>query len=371
MIDVDEFLGVLNDCGISFFTGVPDSFLNRFCNRLLKENADKHIIAPNEGSAIAIASGHYFATGEIPMVYMQNSGIGNAVNPLASLADKDVYGVPIVLIIGWRGEEGINDWPQHIRQGRITIPLLDIMGISHIVLSEETYHKDVVELVGLCRRNSEPVAIVVPKGLLDGDKINIQDDSYPLGRNTAINTVLDALPQDTFYLATTGRATRELFYLRKERGESGERDFLNVGAMGHTLSVGIGLATARPNERFVVFDGDGASIMHMGAMALAGSRKLRNLLHIVLNNGAHESVGGQPTAGFCIDYSGIASSCGYETIGKYVSTKAEIVAACDKLSGRKTTGFIEIRIHKGMEKKLPPLDYSHKESIERLGKELR
>ena len=369
MINVDEFLGVLKVAGVGFFAGVPDSFLNGFCNRLLQEDANSHVIAPNEGNAVAVAAGHYFATGEVPLVYMQNSGMGNAVNPLASLVDKAVYGVPLVLLIGWRGEPGKNDWAQHQTQGRITVPLLNLMDIPNVVLNEDTFRKDTSDLIGECRKRNAPVAIVVPKGLLDGNKTNEMDETYPLSRYQAIDTILNAIPEDAFYLATTGRTTRELFYLRKEHGQDGARDFLNVGAMGHTLSVAIGLAKARPADNFVVLDGDAASIMHMGSMAMAGSLKLNNLFHIVLNNGSHESVGGQPSAGFLIDYSGVAKACGYTTVPSYVSTKSEIINAFQVLSNRSGTGFLEIRIHKGMEKSLPPLDYSHGEQIKRFMKE--
>lgn len=370
MIDVYQLYELIKNEGIGFFTGVPDSYLNRFCNLMTRENCSNHIIAANEGNAIAIASGHYFATGEMSLVYMQNSGLGNAVNPLLSLADKNVYGVPMLLLIGWRGQPGTGDWVQHDLQGRVTIPFLDIMGIANCVLNEETYREDLIELINTSKATRTPVAVVVPHGELDGDKSNNIDDLYPLSRREAMEIVMNTLPHETIFLATTGRTTRELFYLRKDRGESIERDFLNVGAMGHTLSVAVGMALARPNRNFAVFDGDAASIMHMGGMAIAAGTSSQNLLHIVLNNGSHESVGGQPSAGYKIDLTLLAKSLGFETIDSYVSSEDQIVDAINRLKERKKAGFLEIRICKGMKKKLPPLEYDHKEAIMNLMMEM-
>ncbi len=363
MIDLESFYATLINNRICFFSGVPDSYLNGFCNYLLNIESNKNIIAANEGNAIAIAAGHYVATGEVPLVYMQNSGMGNALNPLVSLADVNVYSIPMILLIGWRGQPGTGDWPQHKRQGDITLSLLDDMGIPYSVLSEENYVEVIGEAADYAYSEKKAYAIVSPKGMLADKKESAKDDSFPMSRSEAIEAVVDFMPSDTYYIATTGRATRELYWLRKRRSEDIDRDFLNVGSMGHASSVAMGMALSRPDMRFVVFDGDAAAIMQMGAMTMPSKIHIPNLIHIILNNGAHESVGGQPSAGFSVDFCKIAEACGYELAGGYVKTREELIDSLKKLSDRKRAGFIEARIHKGMSGDLPPLNFSHKNAI--------
>ena len=298
MIDQSAFLKMLTDKGITFYTGVPDSYLNGFCTQLAGLPQERHIIAANEGNAIAIAAGHYFATGEIPLVYMQNSGMGNAMNPLLSLTDRNVYSVPMLLLIGWRGEPGTNDHPQHDRQGKIVTELLELWDIPYIIASEKEIESQVDWAVCEAKRRKLPTAIIARKGTFGkSEKENIADDSYELSREEAIEETLNLMPADTIYVATTGRATRELFYLREKRREKHDNDILNVGAMGHASSIALGLALADKRHYIVCLDGDAAAIMHMGAMAVNAKSSPPNLLHMVLNNGAHESVGGQPSAG--------------------------------------------------------------------------
>lgn len=368
MIDQKLFLEILEKNGVDFFTGVPDSYLNGFCNHLMSYCPERNIIAANEGNAIGIAAGHYFATEKIPLVYMQNSGMGNSINPLVSLADKKVYSVPMLLLIGWRGQPGTGDWPQHELQGEITEKLLDVMHIPHVVLTEdpEELKKNISDAVSYCRENRSPFGLIVPKGAMSGNKDNPIDTSYPLSRENAIEIIIDNMPEDTIFCATTGRATRELFFLRRRRGESGENDYLNVGSMGHTSSVALGIAQARPDRRVVVLDGDSAAIMHMGAMTMVSKLKVPNYMHIILNNGAHESVGGQPSAGMLIDFTEIAKACGYATMGKPVVDKPGLEEALRELKGSQEATFIDVRIHKGLSGKLPPLDFSHRDAIDEL-----
>lgn len=373
MISADILCKDFMDNEIDFFTGVPDSYLNAFCNHLLDNYPDRNVIAANEGNAVAIASGYYIATGKIPLVYMQNSGLGNAVNPLASLADYHVYDVPLILLIGWRGQPGTNDWAQHICQGTITIDLLKSMGIPHRILSDNEYEAGLAVkwAVEYAKNGRKTCALLVPKGVLSGNKTNNKDTAYPLSRSEAIETVVDYLPRDVIYSATTGRASRELFFLREKRKENIMHDFLNVGAMGHTSSVALGMALAKPGRQFVVFDGDSAVIMHMGALTMVSKLNVPNFLHIVLNNGAHESVGGQPSAGHRVNFTQIAEACGYETVGKAVASKKELEDACRELFAKDRAGFIEVKIHKGLSGALPPLDFLHREAIEGLRKELK
>lgn len=374
MLNQEKFYNHLKNNGVDFFTGVPDSYLNGFCNYLVANASDnEHIISANEGNAVGIASGHYFATGRLPLVYMQNSGMGNAVNPLASLADKNVYSVPMIWLIGWRGQPGTGDWAQHQLQGEITCSLPEIMNIEYKILADDEA-KTAEILDWACRKAMTercPVALIAPKGVLASEKKpNTTDTSYPLSREEAMEIVMNCMPCDTIYSATTGRATRELFFLREKRNESHSCDFLNVGSMGHASSVALGIAIAKKERPVVVFDGDCACMMHMGALTMASKVNVPNLIHIVLNNGAHESVGGQPSAGFAVDFTGIAKASGYVTMNKPATTEKEISEFISALRKTGKASFLEIRIHKGLSRPLPPLDISHKEIIDDLINEL-
>lgn len=369
MLDQKKVFETLLAHGVSYYVGVPDSYLNGFCNYALQHYPKHNIITANEGNAVALAAGHYLATKGIPLVYMQNSGEGNAVNPLASLADKDVYATPMILLIGWRGQENSEpNHPQHWRQGEITTGLLDILHIPFSILndSDEEFAGIVEKAVKYCEETRGIYAFIAPKGVMaDPDKPNNVDATYPMSREEAIEVVLDHMPADTIYSATTGRATKELFFLREKRGEGKEHDFLNVGSMGHASSValGIALSTDRP---VVALDGDSAAIMHMGAMTMVSKVNVPNFLHIILNNGAHESVGGQPSAGHLLDWTKIAEACGYATVGKAVTTKEELIEAIDELQKADRAAFIDCRIHKGLARKLPPIIFDHRKAIDKL-----
>ncbi|MBQ4424231.1 MAG: phosphonopyruvate decarboxylase [Lachnospiraceae bacterium] len=356
--------------GIRFFTGVPDSYLNGFCNYALLNCGDRNVIAANEGNAVGIAAGHYLATREIPLVYMQNSGMGNTVNPLASLADEAVYGVPMLLLIGWRGQGDTEpNHPQHRLQGEITPGLLELLHLPYSVLTDdpEDFRAVLAKAVRSCRESRKAYGLIAPKGVMAAaEKANNRDEIYPMSREEAIEVILDHMPADTIYSATTGRATRELFFLREKRGETKDTDFLNVGSMGHASSVALGIALARPDRRVVVLDGDSAAIMHLGALTMISKLSAPNFLHIVLNNGAHESVGGQPSAGHRIDFTAIARACGYATADKAVETKEELIAALKQLKDCGRAAFIDCRIHKGLSRKLPPIVFDHREAIDAL-----
>lgn len=370
MLNQKKVFEVLKNNGVTFYTGVPDSFLNGFCNYALANCGDRNVIAANEGNAIGIAAGHYIASREIPLVYMQNSGLGNTVNPIVSLADKDVYAIPMLLLIGWRGQGNTEpNHPQHKLQGEITPGLLEIMHIPYTVLtdSDDDFEKTVEKAVKLCIENRQPYGLIAPKGVMaDPDKPNNVDAVYPMSREEAIEVVLDNMPKDTIYSATTGRATRELFFLREKRLETRARDFLNVGSMGHASSVALGIALEEPSRHVVALDGDSAAIMHMGAFAIAGSLNAPNFMHIVLNNGAHESVGGQPSVGHMLNFTAIAEACGYATFGRAVETNDELVAAITELKVCGKASFIDCRIHKGLARKLPPIIFDHRAAIDEL-----
>ena len=370
MLDQKKVFEVLREHGVNYFTGVPDSYLNGFCNYALANCGDQNIITANEGNAVALAAGHYLATKEIPLVYMQNSGEGNAVNPLASLADRDVYAIPMILLIGWRGQGNTEpNHPQHWLQGEITTSLLDILHIPYTVLEDDDskFAETVDRAVKYCREERGIYAFVAPKGVMaDPDKPNNVDDKYPMSREEAIEVILDHMPDDTIYSATTGRATRELFFLREKRNETKAHDFLNVGSMGHASSVALGIALSKPDRCVVALDGDSAAIMHMGAMTMVSKVSVPNFLHVVLNNGAHESVGGQPSAGHLLDWTKIAEACGYQTVGHPVTTKEELIEAINTLKNCGRASFIDCRIHKGLARKLPPIVFDHREAIDNL-----
>lgn len=370
MLDQNKVFKTLAQNGITYFTGVPDSYLNGFCNYALKKFPDRNVIAANEGNAVGIAAGHYFATKEIPLVYMQNSGQGNIVNPLASLVDKAVYAVPMLLLIGWRGQGDTEaNHPQHKLQGEITTELLDVMHIPYSILtdSDQQFKKVVEKAVRYCAETRQPYGLIAPKGVMaDPDKPNNADGIYPMSREEAIEVILDHMPIDTIYSATTGRATRELFFLREKRKETKAHDFLNIGSMGHASSVALGIALEKAERYVVVLDGDSAAMMHMGAMTMISKISVPNFMHVVLNNGAHESVGGQPSAGYLVDFTKIAEACGYATVGKAVENEEELVAAIEKLKDGGKASFIDCRIHKGLSRSLPPIIFDPRKAIDAL-----
>lgn len=360
-MDASLFLESLDKAGVNFFTGVPDSYLHGFCCELKSTcSLEKNIIAANEGNAIGIAVGHYLATSEVPLVYMQNSGLGNAVNPLASLACNGMLGVPMILLIGWRGDPWHDDHIQHELQGEITPKTLDIMGIPRITLCSENFNEAVEWAVTTAITEETPVGILVPKGLLNGKKKPSDNNGFFLSREQAISIVLDAAPPDAIYSATTGRASRELFHLRETRGEGHDRDYLNVGSMGHASSVTLGMALARPERHFVCLDGDAAVIMHMGALTMPSKIGAPNFLHVVLNNGEHESVGGQPSAGYTANLTAIAAASGYQTYGRFVSELDEVSYAVKKLCSCGRAAFLDIHIHSGIRSDMPGLDINPK-----------
>jgi phosphonopyruvate decarboxylase len=337
--------------GIGFFTGVPDSLLKHFC-AYIRDAAPPaaHVTAVNEGAAVGLAAGHYLATGKTALVYMQNSGIGNAVNPLLSLCDKDVYRVPMLLLIGWRGEAGVHDEPQHITQGRLTPSLLETLGVPYFVIAdtEAALSVQLDAAFAALREKGSPVALVVRKDTFAPYKAASQSPSAQgMTREEAIEEIILSSPQD-FFFSTTGMASRELYELRKKHGMGGERDFLTVGSMGHTASIALGAALAKPGAPVTCLDGDGAALMHLGALAAIGASGAPLLRHIVLNNGAHDSVGGQPTIAFDIDLCAIARAAGYKKVF-YADGRAALRLALDaeKDGGRDGPVFIEARVRRG------------------------
>ncbi len=342
MIEVKEAYEALIQSGIDMFTGVPDSLLKNIC-AYITDTAPrhKHIIAANEGNAVGIAAGHYLATAKPALVYMQNSGLGNTVNPLLSLADEKVYSIPMVLMIGWRGEPGVHDEPQHVKQGEVTLSLLDAMQIPYIVLEDVS---QIGPQVQLALERKSPTAIVIRKGTFG--KYQLQHkmvNDYPLTREEAMKLVVDRLRDTDVIVSTTGKLSRELFEYREARQQGHGHDFLTVGSMGHSSSIALGIALEQPQRRVFCFDGDGAFIMHTGALAIVASMQPSNFYHILFNNGAHESVGGQPTVGFALRATEIAKASGYRKVLK-ATTAEEMAAALETLETAAGPVLLELRV---------------------------
>ena len=361
MIDLQNVYQNLKQNGVEFISGVPDTLLNDFCLGLdTSWDKNRHVLAANEGNAIALAAGYHLGTNTVPLVYMQNSGMGNAINPLISLTDKNVYSIPLVMMIGWRGEPGSGDWPQHQRQGELSSVLLDALDVPFKILDEdEAAVSAAIEwAVSYARELSQPTALLVRKNVLARKEkvgFDASQQQYAMSREDAIRELLEITPDNAIFAASTGRITRELHAIRESLGQPHNCDFLNVGAMGHTLSIAAGLAAAKPERQVICLDGDAAALMHMGSMPVTANLELPNLLHVVLNNGVHESVGGQNSVGFTADLTAIGKSAGYQTTSSFVAGREELKNAFSQLISSSKPAFLEIRVRKGMRSDMPVL----------------
>ena len=355
MIDPKFFIDTLGSYGIDFFAGVPDSLLKNICAYISDNLDERHnIIAANEGGAVGLAAGHYLATGKIGCVYMQNSGEGNVINPMASLTDKDVYNIPVLLLIGWRGRPGVHDEPQHVKQGKVTLALLDTMGIAHAVLSKDEAEagRQIADAVARMKATNEVYALVIEKDTFDTYALQkVRQNNLTLGREEAIQCVAASLDEKDAIVSTTGMISRELFEYRTGNGEGHERDFLTVGSMGHASQIALGIALEKPDRRIWCFDGDGAAIMHMGGMAIVAEKAPANFIHVVFNNGAHDSVGGQPTVGLDIDLCAIAKAVGYKAAFS-TDNKEELAVILREAKNLDGPLFIQVCVKKGNRKDL-------------------
>lgn len=355
MIRPSYFYDLLIKNGTDFFAGVPDSLLKNICAYITDNTpAENHIISANEGSATGLATGYHLATGKIPMIYMQNSGEGNMVNPLMSIADPDVYSIPMLIIIGWRGEPGVHDEPQHVKQGKVTCDLLDAMKVPYEILSdnEADLPAQFEKAYKYIKENNAQYAFVIRKGTFDEYKLvnNIPVEGK-MSREEAIEKIMLSADDRTAFVSTTGMISRELYEQRDKHSMGHDRDFLTVGGMGHASQIALAIAMQKPDRNVYCIDGDGASIMQMGGMATIGSRKPSNYVHFVLNNGAHDSVGGQPTVGREVDFCEIAEGCGYENVVK-VTTPEELDAVLDDAETKEKLTFVEVLVRKGARKDL-------------------
>ncbi len=341
---VDSLVKIIDS---DFYTGVPDSQLKALCDYLINRygiDPKHHIIAANEGNCTALAAGYHLATGKVPVVYMQNSGEGNVINPVASLLNDKVYAIPVVFVIGWRGEPGIHDEPQHIYQGEVTVKLLEDMGIATFIIGKETTEEELSVKMEEFRdilAMGKDVAFVIRKGALtDAPNVEYKNNNEMI-REEIIQHVIQASGEDPI-VSTTGKASRELFETRIANGQEHKYDFLTVGSMGHSSSIALGVAIHKQKQRIWCIDGDGAVLMHMGAMAVIGSNKPKNLIHVVINNGAHETVGGMPTVADNIDIVAIAKACGYPT-AVCVDNLDDLDKELEKAKNRNELSLIEVK----------------------------
>ena len=353
MIRPQFFYDTLASHSINFYAGVPDSLLKNLC-AYITDHADvaHNIITANEGGAMGLAAGHYLATGQIPVVYMQNSGQGNIINPLASLTDPDVYNIPVLLVIGWRGKPGVHDEPQHVKQGKITTGLLNVMGIDYTVLSkeEDKAEAQIKKAVAYMQDTKQCYALVIEKDTFDAYTLqNVEKNNLTMSREEAIQMVAAALGEKDTIVSTTGMISRELFEYRTAMNQGHERDFLTVGSMGHASQIALGIALAKQDRRVWCFDGDGASIMHMGSMAIVANKAPKNYIHVVFNNGAHDSVGGQPTVGLKIDLPAVAKAVGYRQVFS-VDNKESLQKQLSHMGEGPV--LLEVRVKKGNRKDL-------------------
>ncbi len=354
MIRPEFFIEALREKGIDCFAGVPDSLLKNICAYITDHfDAARNIIAANEGAAVGLAAGHYLATGLPACVYMQNSGEGNIINPLASLTDQEVYNIPVLLLIGWRGRPGVHDEPQHVKQGKVTTGLLNVMGVNYEVLSkEEDKAAKQIDKAAKALANKEVFALVIEKDTFEDYKLqNVEVNDLTMSREEAIQTVAAGLGEKDCIVSTTGMISRELFEYRAAMNQGHERDFLTVGSMGHASQIALGIALAQPDRRVWCFDGDGAAIMHMGSMAIVANKAPKNYVHVVFNNGAHDSVGGQPTVGLKIDLPAVAKAVGYKATYS-VDSKEELESVLSKVNSFESPALLEIKVKKGNRKDL-------------------
>ncbi len=373
MIRPAYMLALLEKLDVSFFTGVPDSLLKHFCSEITQNSSKrKHIIATNEGSAIGLATGHYIATKELALVYMQNSGLGNTINPLTSICHPKIWGIPMLLLIGWRGEVnktkkrgGEDDEPQHRKQGEITLKQLELLDIPYIVLDKEEkgLEKKLAKLKNLSIKNSCPVAIVVRKNTFDISSIKIRKknvDKRLLSRENILNIIVNSLPVNIPIICTTGMASRELYEIRNSHKDNHDRDLLIIGGMGHANQISAGIAISHPQKKIVCIDGDGSILMHLGSLSITAECK--NIIHIIINNCSHDSVGGQVTQMKNLNLTDIAKSLGYMHVEK-ASNKKQIESKIKKfLSVKNKSIFLEIKSLKGSRKNLGRPDISPKKN---------
>jgi len=377
MIRARDFIGPAKALGFTSWAGVPCSFLTPFINSVIDDPDMNYLSAANEGDAVAAASGAAL-TGRRAVAMMQNSGLGNAVSPLSSL--NWVFRIPVLLIVTLRGEPGLKDEPQHELMGQITGRILDELQIPwdwfpteadsvEGALTAANWHMD---------RSGLPYAFIIKKGSVDKAELKSgwKPASQPapfladefchgeprLTRQQALMSVIEQTPQEeAVVIGTTGYTGRELFAIADRSNQ-----LYMVGSMGCASSFGLGLSLALPDRRIVVADGDGAALMRMGNFATIGAYGGDNFQHLVLDNGVHESTGGQSTVSRAISLAGVARACGYRDAAEGLS--AEDLGSF--LSGRRGPSLLQLRTKRGVPDGLPRPDVTPRQVRQRLMRHL-
>lgn len=342
------FLQEVRNTGIHTVAGVPDSTLKQFCDAVCLDSGKtfRHYVTANEGAAVGLAAGSYLATGRPGLVYLQNSGLGNIINPLASIANEEVYGIPMLFVVGWRGEPGQKDEPQHIYQGKVTCELLEVMGVEYSVMDDGTTEVQLKEIFASARARfaeGRQYAVLVRKGTFEKEQEFLWENGYRLVREQALRVILENVYREAFIVSTTGKISRELYEQSDALYGNHDRIFMTVGGMGHASMIAYGMAQADPGKRIVCIDGDGAVMMHMGALAFLAKQAPPNMIHIVINNAAHESVGAIPTGYSGETYAQIARGCGYGDV-YLAGTESELKMALADAMGRRTLSMIEVTV---------------------------
>ena len=369
MINNKNFLECLKNNKIEFYTGVPDSLLKSFLG-YIKDNifSPMHITAVNEGNAVGLAIGSYLASGKMPLVYLQNSGLGNAINPLLSIADNSVYAIPMILLVGWRGQPNTIDEPQHFKQGMVTTKLLESIQIPYSIINNTLSEKEVIELINKACiesfRHKHPFVILVEEDTFEAyNSIDEYSHNNLISREEALETCLNSLGDKDIIVSTTGKLSRELYEIRENKKLGHSNDFLTVGGMGHANQIALGIAINKPDKNIYCFDGDGALLMHMGSMCLNGTLKLKNYKHILFNNKVHDSVGGQYTSAPNINFKNLAKTSGYGFC-KRTNNKNDIIKYFNIIKNNKSSSFLEILVNKGSRKDLSRPKSTPKENKE-------
>ena len=352
MINSKKLLNFLKNNKLNFFTGVPDSVLKNFTNLLV--NKSSHILAANEGSAVSIGIGYYLSFNKLPCIYMQNSGLANAINPLISIAHKGVYSIPLMMLIGWRGSPGTKDEPQHLIKGKITKNLLKLLGIKHAIIQSEKDFYKIKQLINFSKKQKVPVACLFKKDGLS--KVNLPKKTYikknnlknKIFRGEVIRQVLSSIENNTKIISTTGYTSRELYQIRHSEGYKKGKDFYMVGGMGHSSSVALGVALKK-NRKIICLDGDGSMLMHLGSLHTIGLANKKNFKHILLNNRSHESVGGQEISFKRVNMEKLTKGLGYSKFIQIKNNKDIKNKIKSMLNG---SVFLEILIEKGAIKNL-------------------
>lgn len=345
-MQVEVFVSELKRIGIDNMYGVPDSTLKQFCDYLNREGSKdfRHLVPANEGAAVGLAAGSYLATGKPACVYMQNSGVGNIVNPLTSIANEEVYGIPMLFLVGWRGEPGVHDEPQHIFMGKITENIFDVLAVEHEYISKDTTAQELSSIMDRAKKSLESdrqYAIIIKKDTFEARAGEKYSNGYDFVREDAIGQILKSIKPEDVVVSTTGKISREVYEQSDIIIGHHKQSFLTVGGMGHASMIAYGYAINRPDKKVYCIDGDGAVLMHMGSEAFIGHHKLDNLVHICINNDAHESVGGMPTGASGIKYSDTAKACGYDLV-MTAGNEKQLGEALDKAASYEGTVFIEI-----------------------------